>query len=266
MKKILLLLANHLGENYSKNIFDEIYIIEDDILFNTHKLKVAFLKAIVMASKIKILKQNEIKKDNQYYMYDPLSYEIQNKYKNLINNLTFLELENSFILQKGHLDELYETFKNNKLISHGTFFKKVKNIFSILTDIPSTDHENREKLKDISIVPSIKADKSNLEIKLKAISWTNENYPNNYGNADELINLPITKSNAKKYLSSFIETRLYNFGKYEDAIIENDNSQGIILFHSHCSYLLNCGLLTPKFVIDEVLKKVNDVPMNSIEG
>jgi len=266
MKKILLLLANHLGEKYSKNTFDEVYIIEDDLFFDSHKLKVAFLKAIVMASKIKVLKQSEIIKENQYFMYDPLNYKIQEKYKNLIDNLIFLELENSFILQKNHLDDLYETFKNNKLISHGTFFKKVKHIFSILVDVPSTDHENREKLKDTSIVPSIKTDKSNIEIKLNAILWTNTNYPNNYGNAEELKNLPITKKDAKQYLRSFIKTRLYNFGKYEDATVENNDSQGVILFHSHCSFLLNCGLLTPRFVIDEVLKEINNIPINSIEG
>ena len=51
---------------------------------------------------------------------------------------------------------------------------------------------------------------------------------------------------------------------YEDAIVKGEN----ILNHSVLTPMMNTGLLTPQFVLDEALKfgKENGVPLNSLEG
>ena len=44
--------------------------------------------------------------------------------------------------------------------------------------------------------------------------------------------------------------RFHDFGPYEDAIVKEET----ILNHSLLSPLINCGLLTPKYVINEIIK------------
>lgn len=74
--------------------------------------------------------------------------------------------------------------------------------------------------------------------------------------------LPSTREQAKEALSKFLDERLQNFGPYEDAVDE----RAPFLFHSVLSALLNCGLLTPKEVIEEALKVAHHIPLNSLEG
>ena len=59
-------------------------------------------------------------------------------------------------------------------------------------------------------------------------------------------------------------TRFQSFGAYEDAIVTHEN----ILHHSVLTPMLNVGLLTPQFVVDETIRfaNENDIPLNSLEG
>ena len=61
-----------------------------------------------------------------------------------------------------------------------------------------------------------------------------------------------------------MKNRLDNFGKYEDAIVENE----LILNHSLLSPLMNVGLISPNHVINKAISytKKNNIPLNSIEG
>jgi deoxyribodipyrimidine photolyase-related protein len=65
-------------------------------------------------------------------------------------------------------------------------------------------------------------------------------------------------------LQEFFQTRFEEFGKYEDAIVQNEKW----LHHSLLTPLLNVGLLSPSFVIDETLKYAaeHQIPQNSLEG
>lgn len=176
-----------------------------------------------------------------------------------------LPLKNSFLLQKEHLDTLYEKFQNHKIISHGSFFKEVKSIFNILKDVESKDKENRLKLNQFEKLEFKLQDSSEiLKIKKDAVEYTLLNFKNNYGECEYLASLPITREQAEKYFQFFLKKKFKNFGPYEDAIYKDD----FILYHSHCSYLINIGLLTPKYVVDQSLKyaKNNDIPINSLEG
>ena len=102
------------------------------------------------------------------------------------------------------------------------------------------------------------------EIKNKYIKeaqlYINKLFPNNYG--DGKIYFPITHNESKRWFKKFLEKRFNNFGKYQDAIDSENN----FLFHSVISPMLNIGLLTPKYIIDEVIKKYNGENINNVEG
>ncbi len=88
-------------------------------------------------------------------------------------------------------------------------------------------------------------------------------FPNNPGKVDNFW-LPTTHLGAVTWLEQFISERLSNFGPYEDASRINES----FLFHSVLSPLLNCGLLSPEFVVDKALEAygLGKAPINSVEG
>ena len=57
---MLILLPIHLGEDVSG--YDKVVIYEEPLLYNAHKVKCAFLRAIVMASGYKTITEKEVKK------------------------------------------------------------------------------------------------------------------------------------------------------------------------------------------------------------
>jgi deoxyribodipyrimidine photolyase-related protein len=68
---------------------------------------------------------------------------------------------------------------------------------------------------------------------------------------------------AKQALDVFIKKRFKLFGDYQDAI-ETEHS---IIYHSFMSSSINSGLLTPNFIMKQVLKyQPPKLPMNSFEG
>ena len=74
----------------------------------------------------------------------------------------------------------------------------------------------------------------------------------------------VTRKQALQVLNEFIEQRLPDFGKYQDAMRQNMPW----LFHSHISFYLNCGLLTPREVVQqaEAAWYAGEAPLNSVEG
>jgi len=247
---MLILLPIHLGEDIEGH--DKVVIYEEPLLYDAHKVKCAFLRAIVLASGYKTITESEIKKSKNAFMYDPLDNRIRRKFP----NIQWLELRNSFMLQDEQLEHLRAKFQKN--IVHGNFFKEVKKEFGIFMDVPSTDKENRKKLPRGIKLPERYIDKNNTGIKKTAIRWAES--LDRFGSAQELINLPITHKTALAYFNNFVDTKLEYFGVYEDAIVERD----VFVYHSHISFLLNCGLLTPQHVINLVLK--SNTPINSREG
>lgn len=126
----------------------------------------------------------------------------------------------------------------------------------------SFDAENRKRM------PA--GEKVALPVKLKASRWVIEateyvsaHFADNYGDAGNF-NYPVTFKDAKLWLDDFLEQRLADFGKYEDAIRIKDH----YLYHSVLTPCLNTGLLTPAEVIAKTIEAAgkNQVPLNSLEG
>ncbi|MCL4149362.1 UNVERIFIED_CONTAM: hypothetical protein GTU68_067129 [Idotea baltica] len=74
----------------------------------------------------------------------------------------------------------------------------------------------------------------------------------------------VTRSQALDALNMFVTQRLSNFGDYQDAMIEGEPW----MYHSHISFYINCGLLSPIECIKIVEKAYYDkkAPLNAAEG
>ncbi len=133
-----------------------------------------------------------------------------------------------------------------------------------LGDKYSFDSENRKKLpKKIELPSELSFDYGENE---KEVILAVDNFFSEHPGDSDNFWLATTRKQALEVLDKFITTRLINFGPYQDAM----STRGDTLFHSVVSPYLNCGLLTPKEVVDKVCKRAGSsgVPefYSSIEG
>lgn len=124
------------------------------------------------------------------------------------------------------------------------------------------DKENRKALpKNVSvpIIPEVKPDKITQEV----MELVGNYLPNNFGKLDKF-GYAVTRNRALELARAFIETRLANFGAYEDAIKVGEP----FLFHSVLSLYLNNGLLLPQELCEIAIAayEKNIAPLNSVEG
>jgi deoxyribodipyrimidine photolyase-related protein len=194
------------------------------------------------------------------YAYDPVDHDIKSRYESI--GITWLETPN-FLTDEETIINFFKDKKRYLMVDFYTFQRKRLNILMNEDGIPigdkySFDTENREKLpKEITIPSPIEFSKSSY---LKdAAEWTNRMFPNHPGHTDTF-NHPITRQQALKQLKVFLDEKFLSFGPYQDALSDQDP----LLFHSNLSSSLNIGLLSPREIIDEALKK--DVPIASKEG
>ena len=125
----------------------------------------------------------------------------------------------------------------------------------------SYDAENRKKIPKNYALPPDPTAIENGEI-FDAKKWLTSLGGEHYGEVQQW--LPYTHETAEAWFKTFLTERFLNFGTYEDAI----SASHTLLFHSALSPLLNIGLLTPQYVLDETLTyaKNHAVPVHSLEG
>ena len=278
--RTLLLLPNQLFHlNIIKDIeFNNIILYEHPKFFtkfNYHKSKLVFHRASMQnyydmmhkKYKIKYVEYYEkINIQNDIIMFDPTDFDIKGEVlKHAKNNKLNVTMLNSplFIFTLSELDEFTNSIKSKNYLN-ATFYKwaRIKKNILMNGNNPiggkwSFDVENRlsfpkdYKEKPIKFI-------NNQYIK-EATKYIEKEFPNNHGEVS--IFTPINHDDAEKYFKSFLDTRLKNFGKYEDAI----SSKAMIGYHSGISALLNIGLLNPMKVIEKAVKK-KSVKIQSIEG
>jgi deoxyribodipyrimidine photolyase-related protein len=124
------------------------------------------------------------------------------------------------------------------------------------------DAQNRKTpAHDINIPKSYQSEPD--EITHETIELVEKYFPSHFGDLDPFY-FAVTRDHAKEALDHFIKQRLVSFGDYQDAMIQNEPW----MFHSHISFYLNCGLLTPL----ECVKAAEDsyrqgqAPINAVEG
>jgi deoxyribodipyrimidine photolyase-related protein len=126
----------------------------------------------------------------------------------------------------------------------------------------SFDEENRKKIPDNILIPSLPNFTEDADVK-DVKKTVDDFFPNHPGNVSSYW-LGSSRKDALKALDVFIKDKIINFGDYEDAVKKNSP----FLLHSVLSPYLNVGLITPKEIIKKILDtgKNKKIPLNSLEG
>ena len=275
---------------------DTIYLIEEWLYFkqfNFHKQKIAFHRAsmkfyenYLRSKKIKVIYIDSFNKLADVRKLIPFLKT------NGVNALEYIDTTDYWLEQriskacKAHNVEIYKNhtplflnsteenavyFSDKKRIFQTDFYKHQRISRNILLEKQQKpfggkwtyDDENRLKYPKGKIPPKINFLNPNTFYS-EALSYTQKYFPDNYGNLNSNFIYPTTYAESKSWLNNFFKTRFSEFGVYEDAILSNEN----ILHHSVLSPVMNAGLLTPQFIIDEALRYAgnHEIPLNSLEG
>ena len=162
-------------------------------------------------------------------------------------------------------------FSGRKRMFQTDFYKNQRQQRNILMDtdkIPmggkwTFDDENRLKYPKGKTPPPVHFLASN-QLHEEAAQYVRQYFPDNYGNLNPKFIYPTNFADSKQWLKTFFATRFAEFGAYEDSIVTKE----IFLHHGVLTPMLNVGLLTPQYVIDEALAyaSAHDIPINSLEG
>lgn len=126
------------------------------------------------------------------------------------------------------------------------------------------DKENRGKFgKDgpANLFPPISFEPD--ETTREVMTMVEDRFEDHPGKLDSF-NLPVCRVDALAYLGDFVENRLSDFGKFQDAMWGGEE----FLYHSRLSNAINLHLLSPREVVDAAVKAYQNgrAPLNSVEG
>ena len=150
-----------------------------------------------------------------------------------------------------------------------TFYRKIRAATGILMDGGKPeggqwnyDRDNRRApAKGLTgpDVPKFEPD----SITQGVIEDVEKHFADHFGNARPF-GWPVTRADAETALDDFFERRFSDFGTYQDAMVEGEDT----LYHSLLSVCLNVGLLDPEEVCKraEAEYRSGRVPLNSAEG
>ena len=238
-----------------------------------HKLKLAWNMAICVEfareKRIEIVDWNAVVRirDGRVCVYDPLDHDLYDDLSRTFGDrLTVLELEKSFMLGTADLSDLRDRFSGLRKISHAAFFQVVREKTGTLVGVASTDSENRRPLPSGSRSPPdaafINRGRS-LRTCAECAAFVERHHASNVGSTEMLVRLPITRRDAVRYFDDFLDRKFDNYGAYQDAI----DKDAVELYHSHCSHLINVGILTPKDVVRRVIARIGGQDAgNNVEG
>ncbi|MEL6867383.1 MAG: cryptochrome/photolyase family protein [Bacteroidota bacterium] len=161
--------------------------------------------------------------------------------------------------------------KDKKKFFQTRFYKEQRVLRGILVDAANNpeggkwtyDVDNRKKYPAKKIPPAIEFPETDAYYE-EAKTYVAQHFAHCPGHLSQTPLYATNFSEAKAWLNQFFEKRFLEFGPYEDAIV---SGQGI-LNHSVLTPMLNVGLLTPDYVIEQSLKfaRENIIPINSLEG
>ena len=233
--------------------------------------EIEYINSIDKNSDIRILlREINSKKIKQINFIDPcdnwLNKRIDGECKSIkINRIKSDQFLNSI--------EENETFfhPSKKKFFQTSFYKLQRKKMNILMigDDPkggkwTYDDENRKKYPKAKIPPAINYPTEDKRYFDDAKKYVESYFNENFGKLDSEIYYPTDFVSAKNWLKSFLDERFAEFGDYEDAIVQKE----AVLNHSLLSPLINCGLLTPWYAVNEINKYAieRNIPINSFEG
>lgn len=126
------------------------------------------------------------------------------------------------------------------------------------------DHDNRESFPKSGPPESARPMRFRWdEITKDVADLVEARFGNHPGNLEQF-QLPVTRGDARRMLSRFIQNVLPLFGAYEDAMWADEP----FLYHSRLSALLNVKLLSPRECVEAAVEayQAGEAPLNSVEG
>ncbi len=278
------------------NKCDTIYLVEEWLFFkqyNFHKQKIAFHRASMKfyESYLQSKNINVVYIDSFSELADVrkliphlksvgiASFEYVDTTDNWLEQRIASSCKRHKVKANWHISPLFLNaseenniyFSDKKRLFQTDFYKhqrKSKNILLEENHKPiggnwTYDDENRLKYPKGKTPPKINFLKPNI-FYVEAIAYTEKYFSKNYGKLNNNFIYPTTYSDTKIWLDDFLKSRFLEFGAYEDAIVSNES----YLHHSVLTPMLNAGLITPKYIIDETLLYAanHEIPLNSLEG
>lgn len=169
------------------------------------------------------------------------------------------------------IDEFREHAEGRKQLRLEYFYRELRRKHDVLMqgDQPeggkwNYDADNRGSFgkkgpEEIPKAKRFRPDKTTKEV----MELVEKKFGDHPGSLDEF-DWPVTAKDAQKALDDFIEHRLADFGKYQDAMWTDEP----YLYHSRISAALNLKLLDPRDVIDAAVAAYREgvAPLNSVEG
>jgi deoxyribodipyrimidine photolyase-related protein len=160
--------------------------------------------------------------------------------------------------------------KGKKQLRMEFFYREMRKRFSILIDEDGKptggewnyDKENRKPPKSGMVSPFRISHKKS-EIVQDVLKLVAHKFPEHFGSL-EPFHFAVTREQALRELSDFIERLLPNFGDYQDAMVAGEP----YLYHSLISSYLNAGLLLPLEIckMAESAYRQGNAPLNAVEG
>lgn len=232
--------------------------------------------------------KTHITDDTTLCFYDPVDRYLESRLDNNFSSYDIYDTP-SFILSNDDMEEydgpllqtsFYIWMRKREDILMQSKGGKVKPIGGKMT----FDNENRKPpYKNMSKDLPKEANYNNNKYIVDAFRYVKGTIPNgniyitgnnNLKDVNSLsecgvsIKFPIDHVGSRRRLNTFIKKHLERFGMYQDVIMKEDNS---FIYHSGISPMLNIGLLTPRDVIDAIMKytkymKNKKIRIQSVEG
>lgn len=272
-------------------------IVEEFLFFNQyqfHKQKLAFHRATMKSYEKQLIELGKnVRFINSYSKLSDINVLISTLAEEGINKIHYIDPTDDWLTKRltsqskktgielnvyenqlflNAKDDLADFFKTTKKKFFQTKFyidqRKKRNILIDESEKPeggkwSFDDENRKKYPKAKTPPTVQyPDKTN-EYN-EAITYVNKHFSKNPGELGSYPLYPINAEQSEDWLNDFLINRFHEFGAYEDAIVDHEQ----ILNHSLLSPILNIGLISPEYILREVLKikEKLEIPINSVEG
>jgi deoxyribodipyrimidine photolyase-related protein len=309
LKDIYVLFSIDLYKDIKKYKNKKVFLVEDELYFNRINKKLGSLRFNVLKpiyhratmkcyydklkrSKIDItyveLNKDWVKivkkyvKNNNLIFYDPVDRYMEDKIDSNFKDYEIIDTPR-FILSQDDMEEYTGVLKQTSFYiwmrkKHNILMVKNKpygNKMTYDTENRKAPYKNMEDDLPEEVIFSNKYIKEAISYVKKTFNdkslyvWDGKLKDINDDNIE--IKFPINHKDTEERLKDFIKNYLKSFGDYQDAII--NTTENSLIFHSGLSPMLNVGLITPKEIIDEVLKVFNKSSstykknnINNVEG
>ncbi len=171
-------------------------------------------------------------------------------------------------------EELSDYFKPGKHHTMEAFYRKMRKRFNVLlkNDEPvggqwNFDAKNRNKLKkeDLAAIPEPLCFSNDVrQIRARLIAHKVKVF----GTCEDTLLWPVTRRQAKELISYFCEHLLVHFGTFQDAMTCQHSAKWS-LYHSRISFALNAKIISPKYLLNEVINTFearSDIDIAQVEG